>query len=580
MTQLNLSRKKRIQGQIVGQPQTAKSISIPAPIGGWNAVDSLVTMPPTDAVSIVNMIARQTGVTVRPGFANWATGIGSTTTNIRTVAGFNDTSRDSVSGADRLFAFTDQGIYNITTEGTASPTLQTIYDGVGSTTPVAGSPGWLVKGGLAGWVQYVNFTNSVLTGGKHYLVACDLVNGYHLYDPTANAGAGRWYKVKLGTAAGEVTGIDPTLFVNVCMWKGGLIFTQVNSSTAWAFDQGAIAGNAQTAPLAIDVGSRFSHGGFLKGMWTWSYNGGAGFDDFLVAISSAGDIVVWEGDYVDTDNFMVKGVWYVGEVPRGRRCAANVSGDLHVIGALGVVPMSRLVQGGADESADKYITYKIQNLVRNFLRDSSRDFGWSITSHPSYGLEIINAPVQPISGKYFQLVLSQQIGSWSVFSDINATSWETWHSFEYAGLTDGRVVRLRGSSDTKQVLLGTYEIKAIQWSVLTAYQSGEQPANWKRVHFCRPVLLTEATPSYSVHIQYDFMAIDPYIIDDPALVAFPLWDTALWDIASWMGQSITEQPVIGTVGMGRWFAVAMNGKSVYATSLVGFDLVGDVGGLL
>ena len=57
-------------------------------------------------------------------------------------------------------------------------------------------------------------------------------------------------------------------------------------------------------------------------------------------------------------------------------------------------------------------------------------------------------------------------------------------------------------------------------------------------------------------------------------------DTALWDIASWLGQTITEQPVLGVTGMGRWFAVAMNGKSVYATSLLGFDLVGDIGGLL
>ena len=34
------------------------AIAIPAPVGGWNARDSLDAMPPTDAIKLVNWIPR------------------------------------------------------------------------------------------------------------------------------------------------------------------------------------------------------------------------------------------------------------------------------------------------------------------------------------------------------------------------------------------------------------------------------------------------------------------------------------------------------------------------------------------
>ena len=38
----------------VPQQRKAVTASIPSPIGGWNARDSLGAMPPTDAVQMVN----------------------------------------------------------------------------------------------------------------------------------------------------------------------------------------------------------------------------------------------------------------------------------------------------------------------------------------------------------------------------------------------------------------------------------------------------------------------------------------------------------------------------------------------
>ena len=47
---------------------TAFTTSVPAPIGGWNARDSLANMSPTDAVQLVNWFPTPTDVTMRKGY--------------------------------------------------------------------------------------------------------------------------------------------------------------------------------------------------------------------------------------------------------------------------------------------------------------------------------------------------------------------------------------------------------------------------------------------------------------------------------------------------------------------------------
>lgn len=71
---------------IFGQPKqnTATTASIPAPIGGWNARDSLAAMSPTDAVQLVNWFPTPTDVTMRRGFT--AGSILTTTDGVQTIS--------------------------------------------------------------------------------------------------------------------------------------------------------------------------------------------------------------------------------------------------------------------------------------------------------------------------------------------------------------------------------------------------------------------------------------------------------------------------------------------------------------
>jgi len=63
---------------------TATTTSVPAPIGGWNARDSLANMSPTDAVQLVNWYPTPTDVTMRRGYT--AGSILTTTDGVKTIS--------------------------------------------------------------------------------------------------------------------------------------------------------------------------------------------------------------------------------------------------------------------------------------------------------------------------------------------------------------------------------------------------------------------------------------------------------------------------------------------------------------
>ena len=71
---------------IFGQAKqnTAQTASIPSPIGGWNARDSLAAMSPTDAVQLVNWFPTPTDVTMRRGYV--AGSILTTTAGVQTIS--------------------------------------------------------------------------------------------------------------------------------------------------------------------------------------------------------------------------------------------------------------------------------------------------------------------------------------------------------------------------------------------------------------------------------------------------------------------------------------------------------------
>ena len=228
---------------------TAKTASVPAPIGGWNARDSLANMAATDAVQLVNWFPTPTDVTMRKGYTvvsilTTSTGVKSISsiTHVDTLATLTTaTAHGLKTGAYVSISGTTpadySGVFKIIVTSTTTFTYSTVTVPSGNatvvgtylnqaTTPIntlmnytktsgynlfgaAGSDIWDTKPSPATKVfsgissdklQVVNLTN---TAG-HFLVACNGVDPVMIYDGSA------WFYVATTTTAATINTIVRT----------------------------------------------------------------------------------------------------------------------------------------------------------------------------------------------------------------------------------------------------------------------------------------------------------------------------------------------------------------------------------
>jgi len=90
------------------QGTAAQVASLPAPIGGWNARDSLANMEATDSVQLTNMFPAVSSVNLRGGYQQYATGITGQVESLFNYSGGN---------AEKLFAVASDKIYDVTAGG-------------------------------------------------------------------------------------------------------------------------------------------------------------------------------------------------------------------------------------------------------------------------------------------------------------------------------------------------------------------------------------------------------------------------------------------------------------------------------
>ena len=321
---------------------TARSYSIPAPVGGINTVSAGLQLPPSDCASAVNLISAENGLRTRLGWLEWATDlVGASTPEVRTVMPFSGSQRSS----DRLFAATDGFIFDVSGGGSSiSPSLA-----FADTTPGAG----------------YGISAAMTTTAGHFLLYCDEMNGAHLY---AESGA-TWTALSEGSGPGQIDGVDPRRLVFVAVFKNRLWFVERDSSDAWYLPVGQVTGTATRFPL----GTMLREGGSIVGLWNWTYDGGAGVDDSLVVVSSGGDVLVYQGtDPSSASTFALRGVWQIGFPPSGRRIASTYGGDLLLLSRQGLVPISRLVVGAAGDV--EYATAKISNLINRLMYERATSY--------------------------------------------------------------------------------------------------------------------------------------------------------------------------------------------------------------
>ena len=396
-------------------PPSAQSITYPAPVGGINAYDSLMQMPPNDCLYTYNLMPVEYGLRLRKGYVEWATGCKESpdrgTGEVRTVIPYESNVNSAQS--DRIFAVTDEGIWDVTSFGTINPTQEVQFTQIGD------------ESGRGVWCEYTGAAADAPAAGArgHYLFYADGLNGIWQYEEST----GNWTRPPTGTAETDWYYLDPADGTTkvafpvadvayVMVFKQRIWVILENDDDAYYLPLKSISGEL----TRFTFGSKLPHGGDLRGLWSWTLDGGAGVDDYLVAISRGGDVIVYQGEDPEL-NFLTRGAWFIGEVPESRRVVIEFGADLFVLSTLGITSLKALLSGAPVAMTSPQSP---SSKINRFLRDdvvSGKDLSqWQLAINPSDGFMQIVTPT-PSNTPFIQYAMNLNTGAWGMWQDVPMT---------------------------------------------------------------------------------------------------------------------------------------------------------------
>lgn len=510
--------------QIPRGTQRSEVASVAAPIGGWNARDSLGAMDPLDAVQLTNWWSGTSAVLLRSGFTNHATGIPA---QVESLFAYVSTS------AGTLFAAAGTEIYDVTTAGAV---------GAASLTGLTN----------ARW-RHANFTT---TGGS-YLVAVNGADKQIIWNGSA------WHRDGEG-APYNITNLDTADATTVTVFKNYLWYT-AGTLKAWYLPINAIGG----AATALDMTSLCQDGGYLVTGMTWTLDAGYGADDYLAFITSKGEVLVWRlTDPSTPTGIALIGVYSIG-APIGNYCAMKYGGDLLIITQDGVVPMSASLQSSRLDPRVS-ITNKIQFAMSDAITNYGSNFGWQLLNVPKYNQLYLNVPVMEGSQQQ-QYVQNNITKAWCNFTGWAANCWELFNNEPFFG-GNGVVCQAWNGTDDNGVDIQAFAIQS--------FQPYGPPAE-KQCKMMRAHLLTDGTATIFGNVNTDYDLSDNSAELSAVTVAYGLWDTGVWDTAFWGSGLVSSAQWQGTTGIGYVFApilkVATQGFQVQWAAT---DLILEAGGAL
>lgn len=465
--------------------------SVPAPIGGLNARDSIADMPPTDAVVLENFFPYPSYLGVRKGSLEHVTGFASP---VETLAEYLPQS-----GTQQLFAASGTAIYDVTSPG-----------------PV----GAAVQSGLTN----ARFqTVQITTPGGSFIYFFNGADSPRLWNGTS------WVTVT-DVSTPAITGITTANIVHGCVFKNRMFLVLNRSMNLYYLPTLSIGGAAS----AVDLGSVFRNGGYIMAAYPWTIDAGAGVDDHLAVISSNGEVAVYRGsDPSSANDWGLVGVFNLGR-PLGRRCGEKYGGDLVVNTTEGIYTLGR---GLLSASVDRRValTDKIQNSVSEAAASYFSNFGWQLTLYPDATMLILNVPN---SGNQFQYVQNTITGAWCKFTGWNANTFLNASGDLYYG----------GTTAVYRAWIGNVDVSApIQADCLPAFSYFGSKAFNKYFTMVRPYILTSGTPSILYSLNTDYMLMEPTGSLSFAPPTGMVWGSMSWGTMVW-GGSLTNLTNWNTVG--------------------------------
>ena len=515
-----------------------QSKTFAAPTAGWIPSRNYAVNSPGAARVLENWFPESDFLRLRGGLTKTATA----------AADVVSMFRYNVGGLDKLFAGDETNIYDATAPADADVAM----------TPV-------VTGQTSG-----DYSTQVLTtAGGGFLYAVNGSDNPQLYDGTT------WLEVT-GVSSPALTSSDVTIDLLSYVWafKSRLFFIEKNSLSVHYLAVDSIGG----ALTEFNLSGVLQDGGSLLFGGTWSSDSGSGQDDRWYAVTSNGELVVYEGsDPSSSSTWSLVGVYSLGD-PLGRHAHMRAGGDPVIATKQGLVPLSEVVQKDPSALSIAAVSRPIEaEWQREAIVRTGQD--WGITKWSAGGYAIVTMPTSIVTTSVPAqcFVVNLETGAWAKFTGGNFRCTQVRGEVLYGAMGDEIYSCETSGSDNGATYTGRLSFHPDSLDMGTAY---------KTPTMLRGSFLAGSpfTPKFSVAANYDssFPSAPGSTLGSNGAV----WDTDLWDTGTWEASSpVSEIELWNSVsapGIAHAPQVQVSSGSLPLPSvnLISLDLVFEAGAVV
>lgn len=512
--------------------------SVPAPVAGINARDSIANMAPEFAIDMLNFLPGSRSVQCRQGYSKWVVGL----PTVKTLSAYLD-----IAGTYRLFGFTDSGVYDVSAKASSPTVSKSITNG---------------------------FVSTIMFGtiGGQYLVCCNGTDATFMYNGTSWI---TWTQVTTPTNPGEINGINPNKFSQVHSHKRRLWFVEKDSMTAWYLPVDSVGGEAK--PLYL--GSVFQRGGKLRNIYTWSLDSGSGLDDIIVFQSDQGELAGYEGNDPDiAASWALSAVHYVAP-PFSSRAGVDMGGDLGLLTTAGVYQVSRVVAGigAVSTSSEDTLSYNIGPIISRLVLERGESIGWELRMFASFNLMILLVPAS-FGFPAVQYTMNLQTGAWGRLDLPMRTAAAVKDKLFFSDAS-GNVYLYGQDIYVDDLSFDGQTYTPILASFQQAYNYFESRGQNKHFNLIRPIWIAQYPPSYYLMLSCDYtpQSIDSLPAPPTELSTTTYWNSAIWDTATWAPAVATQFRWDGLLGLGYCASLIVSVRVNKQTELVSCDWAYEIG---
>ncbi|HCU59132.1 MAG TPA: hypothetical protein DIC64_04035 [Alphaproteobacteria bacterium] len=471
---------------------------LPAPVGGLNKRDPIISMNQTDAMEMDNYMPLQNSVQLREGYEKYALiGGFEKTKKVETLVSYH------TAQTSRMIAVFGGKAYRVTKENAIR------YENVAFAKSRCQT------------VQYQNrlYLMNGVDAPKVYFV--DENDAEHFEN---------W--------AFEGENLPENQIISAAVSHEFLWFVEKNSTRAWV---STVAGNIAGTLKAFDVAQVLKWGGCLQAVFNWTVDGGQGIDDYTCLLSSEGEVLIYKGyNPNDADNWTLVGSYKLGK-PVGYQCTMAYQGDVVIICEDGYVPLSKALSANNAGTSTIAFSDKIKGLVSERIGAYKNLEGWQSLIFGKKGYAIFNVPV---ANSFEQHVININTGAWCKWTNIRAFCWCLYDGELYFG-SDNSVFKFGGTYSDNGM--------AIEGKVMQAY-SDLGTNVLKKIPLLKPKIKSSKNFKLKIwtNMDYEDEDTDYYVNIGEKETLTARWNEAKWNEALWQSGKTRRM-------QGQWVANSATG---------------------